>query len=281
VAAPPDEPQIGNIVEPRRGLIVVKPAVALHVSFPERPRVVNNGYPESLMGVIAFVRQAFLDAQHYGASRATDNPALAAMQPAVEGKMPVAFEANAAREILRALRMAKELKLDPIVTGAREAHEVTADLTAHKARVIYSLNYPQRPRALGPDDDEPMHALRVRAEAPKVPAALAKAGVPFGVSSSGLSDSKDFVKNAARAVKAGLAEDAAIRALTIDAATIAGVADRLGSIEKGKTANLVVTDGGLFDEKTKITRVFVAGRSVTLEEEPPAAGGRGRGRGGR
>ena len=67
VVAPPDDPQIGNIVEARRGLIVVKSPVALHVSFPDRPRVGGNAYPASLMGVIAFVRQAFLDAQHYGA----------------------------------------------------------------------------------------------------------------------------------------------------------------------------------------------------------------------
>jgi imidazolonepropionase-like amidohydrolase len=283
VAAPPDEPQIGNIVEPRRGLIVVRSPVALHVSFPDRPRASGNAYPESLMGVIAFVRQAFLDAQHYAAAPhppTAEDPVLAAMRPAVDRKMPVAFEANSAREILRALKMAKELKLDPIVTGGRQAQEVAADLKAQDARVIYSLNYPQRPRALAPDADEPLSVLRTRAGAPRVPGELAKAGVPFGFSSAGLTDPKDFVKNAARAIKAGLAEDAAVRALTISAATIAGAADRLGSLQKGKTANLVVTDGNLFDEKTKIVRVFVEGRSVAIEEaEAPA--GRGRGRGGR
>src|SRR5262249_4858950 len=128
--APPDEPQIGNIVEGRRGLIVVKSPVALHVSFPDRPRAAQNGYPESLMAVIASVRPAFLDAQHYAAERsaaekgapafqASDAPALEAMQPAIERKIPVAFEANEGRQIQRALKMAKELKLDPIVTGAR------------------------------------------------------------------------------------------------------------------------------------------------------------------
>jgi imidazolonepropionase-like amidohydrolase len=191
--------------------------------------------------------------------------------------MPVAFEANEAREILRALKMAKELKLDPIVTGARQAHEVAADLKSQNARVIYSLNYPQRPRALAPDGDEPVHVLRTRADAPKVPGELAKAGVPFGFSSAGLTDPKDFVKNAAKAVKSGLAEDAAVRALTINAATIAGAADRLGSLEKGKAANLIVTDGNLFDEKAKIMRVFVEGRSIALEEAAAPAG-RGRGR---
>ena len=284
VAAPPDEPQIGNLVETRRGLIVVKSPVALHVSFPERPRASGNAYPESLMGVIAFVRQAFLDAQHYQAAmktdKKTDDPILEAMQPAIAGTMPVAFEANEAREILRALRMAKELKLDPIVTGARQAQEVTADLKAQNARVIYSLNYPRRPRALAPDDDEPLSVLRTRADAPKVPRDLEKAGVLFAFSSAGLEDPKDFVRNAAKAVKAGLAEDAAVRALTIAAATIAGAANRIGSIEKGKAANLVVTDGNLFDEKTKITRVFVDGRPVALEA-PPAPPERGRGRGGR
>jgi imidazolonepropionase-like amidohydrolase len=279
VVAPPEEPQIGNIVEGRRGLAVVRSPVALHVSFPDRPRVQANAYPESLMGVIAFVRQAFVDAQHYGVSRGgTDDPALEAMQPAVDRRMPVAFEANEGRQILRALKLAKDLKLDPIVTGARHAEEVTADLKSQSVRVIYSLNYPTRPRTLAADADEPISALRDRANAPKVPAALAKAGVTFAFASSGLADPKDFVKNAAKAVKAGLSEDEGIRAMTINAATIAGVADRLGSIEKGKAANLVVTDGNLFDDKTKITRVFVDGRPVALEA-PAAPAGRGRGRG--
>ena len=278
VVAPPEEPQVGNIVEGRRGLVVVRSPVALHVSFPDRPRVQVNAYPESLMGMIAFVRQAFVDAQHYGVAHGTDDPVLEAMQPAVDRKMPVAFEANEGRQILRALKLAKELKLDPIVTGARHAEEVTADLKSQNVRVIYSLNYPTRPRALAADADEPLSALRDRADAPKVPGALAKAGVMFAFASSGLADPKDFVKNAAKAVKAGLSEDEGIRAMTINAATIAGVADRLGSIEKGKAANLVVTDGNLFDDKTKITRVFVDGRPVALEA-PAAAAGRGRGRG--
>ena len=285
VVAPPDEPQIGNVVEPRRGVVVVKSPVALHVTFPDRPRVGGNAYPESLMGVIAFVRQAFLDAQHYASEKhrgpqwaaLQDDPALEAMQPALDRKMPVAFEANASREILRVLKMARELKLDPIVTGARDAQDVAADLKSQNARVIFSLNYPQRSRALAPDADEPLRTLRARADAPKVPAALATAGVAFAFESAGLAEPKDFVKNAAKAVKAGLPPEAAIRALTVNAATIAGVGDHLGTIEKGKIANLVVTDGDLFEEKTKVTRVFVDGRQVSLEPAPAAPTGRGRG----
>jgi len=249
------------------------------VSIPNSPRVAGNSYPQSLMGVIAFVRQSFLDAQHYALVKDPDDPALEAMQPFIARKLPVAFQANQTREILRVLKMAKELNIEPIVAGGRGASDLAADLKSQNVRVIYSLNYPQRPRALAPDADETLETLRDRADAPKTPGALAKAGVSFAFESAGLSDPKDFVKNAAKAIKAGLAEDAAVRALTLEAATIAGVADRLGSIEKGKIANLVVTDGNLFDERTKITRVFVAGRAVALEAATAPAG-RGRGRSG-
>jgi len=135
VVAPPDDPQIGNIVDARRGLIVVKSPVALHVSFPSQPRVGGNSYPQSLMGVIAFVRQAFLDAQHYSVAR-TDDPALEAMQPFVDRRLPVAFEANRAREILRVLSLAKELNVRPIVSGAQGATEVAAVLESRNVAVI-------------------------------------------------------------------------------------------------------------------------------------------------
>jgi imidazolonepropionase-like amidohydrolase len=165
--------------------------------------------------------------------------------------------------------MAGEFKLDPIVTGAREAPAVAADLKARGARVIYTLDFPQRAKNLAPDADEPIEVLRARAEAPKVPAALAKVGVRFGFESAGLSDMKDFVKNARKTVKAGLPADAAIRALTLDAASIAGADDRLGSLQPGKVANVVVTDGNLFDDATKIVRVFVDGRPVSVDAAPP------------
>lgn len=290
VVAAPDEPQIGNVGDDRSGLTVVKSPVAFHVGFAGGG---GGGYPASLMGIIAFVRQAFLDAQHYGmatahyerhkatgVARPAHEIASEALQPALSGKVPVAFEAGAAREILRALAMAKEFKLTPIITGAREADQVVGDLKAQNAPVVLSLNFPVRPRTLAPDADEPLATLRDRAGAAKTPAALDQAGVLFAYQSGGLREPRDFVRNAARTVKDGLPADAAVRALTINAARIAGAADRLGSIEKGKIANLIVTDGDLFDEKMTLKHVFIDGRAVHVQATPPAAGGRGRGRGG-
>ena len=103
--------------------------------------------------------------------------------------------------------------------------------------------------------------------------------MPFAFASSGLREPRDFVRNAARAVKEGLSADGAIRALTIDAAKIAGAAARLGSLEKGKIANVIVTDGDLFEERTRVKHVFVDGRPVTIDDTPPQTERRG-GRGG-
>jgi imidazolonepropionase-like amidohydrolase len=288
VSTPEFEPIVGAIAEPRAGLSVVRSPVALHV---ELARVGGDGYPEALLGGIAFVRQSFIDAQyqqmlqqHYqkspaGLARPSFDPALEAVQAALAGRMPVAFEAGLQREVVRALDLAKEFKLSPIITGGIEADLAAAELKAANAKVIVSLNYPTRSRALPPDADEPVRELRLRAHAAKAAAGLASAGVPFAFSGAGLASPADFVRNVARSVREGLGEEAAVRALTLDAARIAGAADRLGSLEKGKIANVIVTSGDLFNESTRIRHVFVDGRMVNIDatEAPAGRGGRGRG----
>ena len=111
-----------------------------------------------------------------------------------------------------------------------------------------------------------MRTLRFRDRAPSTPAAFAKAGVKFAFYSGAITNPKDILKAVKKSIDAGLAPDAALRALTLSPAEIYGVFDRLGSIEKGKIANLVVTDGDLFNEKTKIKYVFVDGRRFEIRE---------------
>ncbi len=272
-ALPADEPQIGALADMRRGQPVLRTPVAVHIEVPERPAG-GNAYPNSLMGMIAFIRQSFLDAQYYAALqerpspavRLAFDPALEGLQPVIARRIPVVYRAETAREIDRALAMTGEFELDTILAGGREADQRSADLKARNVRVIYNLRYPERLKSLAPDADEPLRVLRERANAPKTPAALEKAGILFAFESGGLENPKDFVKNAAKAVKAGLSPDAALKALTINAATIAGAADRLGTLERGKLANAIVTDGDLFGEKTTIKYVFVDGQPVPIED---------------
>jgi imidazolonepropionase-like amidohydrolase len=93
--------------------------------------------------------------------------------------------------------------------------------------------------------------------------------VKFAFYSDGIAEPKDIMKNVKKAMDAGLTADAALRAFTLDAADILGVSDRLGSIEPGKIANLIVLDGGLFNEKTKVKDVFVDGQRFEIHEAPP------------
>jgi hypothetical protein len=305
VTAPPDPPATSALATYRRGLVVVRAPVAQHVAFstgrgggPGEGGGGGGGYPGALLGVIAFARQSFLDAQWQKEARAFAErrkdaavgpfePVLDALAPALDRRVPVAFDAIEEREILRALAFAKEFNLDPIIVGGAEAANVIEDLKAAKARVIVSANFQAAGAGAGGrggagggrggETDTPLRITRMRQNAAKVPAALEKAGIPYAFTSGGLQNPADFVRNVARTVReGGLPEDAAIKALTVNAAKLAGAGDRLGTIEKGKMANVVVTDGGLFDTP-RIRHVFVGGWPVDLEFPVQTPGGRGRG----
>ncbi len=142
-------------------------------------------------------------------------------------------------------------------------------IAAKKIPVLVSLKWPAAPKDADPEGETTLAELRFRDRAPSTPAALAKAGVKFGFYSDGMAGPKDIFKSVKKAVDAGLAPDAALRALTVDAAEVLGVGDRMGSIAPGKIANLVVTDGDIFNEKTKVKHVFVDGRRFEIHEGPP------------
>ena len=177
----------------------------------------------------------------------------------------MAMTASTPREIRRALAMAAEFSVSPVIVGAQGAGEVIADLRSAKAGVVISLNLPTRPKTLAADTDETLEAVAARDAARRAPGALARAGLTFGFASDGVKDPKDLLANARVAVRNGLDPNAAVRALTLDAARLAGADSRLGSIERGKRANLVVTDGDLLGEKTKVRHVFIAGRLIPAE----------------
>ena len=302
VTAPPDPAETSALATYRRGLVVVRAPVAQHVVFATGQGAAaggggGGGYPGALLGVVAFARQSFLDAQWQKEARAFAErrketqvggfePALDALAPALDRKIPVAFDASEEREILRALAFAKEFNLDPIIVGGAEAANVIEDLKTAKARVIVSANFQAVGGGAGGrgggggggrggDADTPLRIVRMRQNAAKVPAALEKAGIAFAFTAGGLQNPGDFVRGVGRTVRdGGLAEDAALKALTMNAAKLAGAGDRLGSIEKGKMANVIVTEGSLFDSP-RIRHVFVAGWPLDLDIPAQGTGGRG------
>ena len=196
--------------------------------------------------------------------------------------MPVVLQANSVREIKRAIALAEEFKLKYMLAGATHSYELADYLKSKNATVLLSLGFPQRPQLDDPED-ESLSALRERADAPKAAAALHKAGVKFAFNSGTLTRPTDFIANAVRAIEAGLPADAALKAMTINAAEIFGVSEQLGSIEKGKIANLVLASGDIFKKDTKVKHVFVDGKLFDIKAvEAPRGGpgGPGGGRGG-
>jgi imidazolonepropionase-like amidohydrolase len=128
--------------------------------------------------------------------------------------------------------------------------------------------------------ETPLRVLHATQNAPKVAAALEKAGIPYAFTSEGLQTPADFLRTVGRSVReGGLAPEAALRALTSGAARMAGAGDRLGTLEKGRIANVVLTDGDLFADRTQVKGVFVGGRQVEIGAAQPSNTGRG-GRGG-
>ena len=267
--------------------MIVRSPVALHIGFtPFR----GGQYPASLMGVFATLRQMLLDAgrlreanQIYarsprGLRRPEQDKSLLALQPVLAREMPVVMHVNTEREIRRALDLAQEFNLRVIISGGAESWKVTDRL--RDVPVLLSLNFPKRTTAQAPEaDPDPLRVLRERVDAPRTAGRLAAARIPFAFQSGSMTNISDYLANAAKAIENGLPREEALRALTINAASILGVADRLGTIETGKIANLTITRGDLFDRHTRIAHVFIDGQPVDLKPATPVDSGTGGGGG--
>ena len=285
VAAPkggffPGQAAVLDLAGDRAVDFVVKSPVAIPLNLSVTGGF-GSGFPSSLMGVLAYVRQVFLDTDWSTRAQAayehnahverppydrTDTSLAAALQKHVVVLIP----ANNSVQIQRSLELADRWKVNGVIYGAQMAYENAADIAAKKIPVLVNAKWPEAEKDADPEDKPTLRELRFRDRAPSAPAALAKANVKFAFYSGGLATPKDVLKEVKKSIGAGLPADAALRALTLSAAEIYGVSDRMGSIEVGKIANLVVTDGDLFDEKTKIKMVFVDGRRFeTHEPEKP------------
>jgi imidazolonepropionase-like amidohydrolase len=267
---------------------VIRSQVAMHIGYQGVP----GDYPGTLLGVIAYQRQAFFDAQRQGLiedryrsnprgiTRPDNDPGLDALVPVVRGQKPAFFDANNENEIRRAVRLAREFNLKAAIIGATEGFEAT-DALAGRPTVV-SVNFPQPTQTTGwsyrlSQRRAPNDSAAAAREAQKLiegnAAALNKAGIKIALASGGTRPA-DFLANVRKAIAAGLPANVALEALTIRPAELAGAGDMLGSIEAGKIANLIVSNGDVLGDSARISAVFVDG--IRYEVAPPparAAGG--------
>jgi imidazolonepropionase-like amidohydrolase len=254
---------------------VIRASEAMQISFNTRP---TWTYPDSLMGVIAYIRQTFLDAQQQVAARAIyeknpagnrrpdDSPTIDPLAAVLRRELPVVFVADTEQMMRRALALARELNLRAILSGARQAYRMGDELKAAGAPVLVSVKWPAPPTDADERDDQPLRVIRDRQLAPTTPAALAKSGVAFALV-SGPGKSGDLLPGIRKAIDNGLSADDALRATTLWPARILGIDRQLGSLDRGKIANVVITDKPIFAKESKVKRVFVDGREIRLPAE--------------
>lgn len=260
--------------------LVAVPEVGLHMSFAPS----STSYPATLFGVMARFRQVFADAQH-GARVESEyrrnpngltvpewDPDAEVLRRTAGAGLPAFFQADEAEAIRRVIALAYELGFSPVIVGGGEAWRLAEELAGLDVPVLVSMDFPE-PRVWDPDaedgaaadPDQPLDPAAARERERLVDlyanaARLEEAGVRFALTSGG--GEAELREGARRVLEYGLDPDAAIRALTLTPAEILGV-PAVARLVPGYAANLVVTDGPLLAEDTRILYTFVEG---VLEE---------------
>jgi imidazolonepropionase-like amidohydrolase len=265
--------------------VLIKFPVAMHFSLGEPPKArygARTQLPSTRMGNAALIRSSLLQARDYLTKWDTyeqkklacdtarpprgkgkkdekcppERPAidlkLAALAAVLKGEMPAIFRAQRMDDILTAIRLSEEFKLRLILSHAAEAYKVADLLASKKIPVIVG------PITTQPDHIETLGAIYENA------ARLNEAGVQISIQTDRTNDSRTLVWEAGLAVTYGLPWDVALRSVTLTPAEIFGVADRIGSLEPGKRADLIVTTGDPFQPLTQVRHLFIRGVERSL-----------------
>ena len=254
-------------VVPTFGLVINFPRIAAFGGFgPGGPQAVDFG--EALKrrdAQLDELKKVFTSAANYarakdayGADKTLPYPEtdvkLEAMIPYIRGEKPIIFTAERERDIRGVVKFVAEMKVKGIVEGGQEAWKVADDLKKNNIPVIYTNIY-----GLPVREDDAYDFLF------EAPAKMQQAGVKFAISTGNDgSEVRDLPYHAGLAGAFGLAKDEALKAVTLYPAQILGIADRYGSIEVGKMANIVVTDGDILEPRTNIKYLFINGRLLPL-----------------
>ena len=233
----------------------------------------TNRFPSTRMGLAAQLRQAFIDAQDYearqqsagtrksdssnnrtgGSDRQKRDLKLEALLPYLHGQKPVVIGARDGYDVENAMRLARDFNLKVVLNHVTHAQDILDEIATWKVPVIVGPIY-DFPRA-----DERYDAVY------SLPAELYKRGVKIAFASYHVEHNRNLPYAAGYAVAFGLPYEEALKAVTINPAEIWGVADKLGSLDVGKTANVVIANGDPLDVKTDVKQVFIEGRKISME----------------
>jgi hypothetical protein len=258
-----------------------QPRAAMAIGF-DQGDFSERAYPGSLMGVLALIRQTFCDAQWYdrcmqvwrsdpqGLEPPPRADALAALADAIAARQAVLFDVDDELDALRAGKIAAEFGLRGMLLGSGYEFRRLDQVAATGLPVIVPLEFPGAPvvSSLLEADDVSLREMMTWEQAPTNARRLVQAGVTVALTTHRLGEPAGFPAALRNAVRHGLSEEAALAALTTAPAQMLGLDHLLGTIEPGKTANLVVVEGSLFDRKPKVRATWVNGRRYEVSREP-------------
>ncbi len=253
---------VATLGDERDNFVILNDEAAANYSFSKGTAATN--YPSSLMGSIALLRQTYLDGQWYKTQKEEINLSLAEFNR--QQTLPQIFEAADPLNVLRADKIAKEFGKQYIFkTDGQEYRRLDA-MKATGSSFIIPLTFPE-----AFDVEDPLQARTVTYEqlkdwelAPNNPALMEKAGIRFAITSYGLTNARDFWTNLRTAMDHGLSEKQALSSLTVIPAEILGVADKIGTLEKGKMANFIITSDSLFKKDNIIYENWIEGRQYIV-----------------
>lgn len=223
----------------------------------------TQSYPNSLMGMIALLRQTYLDGEWYTRQDDEVNLSLQAWNDVQE--LPQLFAVNDRLEVLRAGKLGQEFGKTYIIKGKGDEYQRLDEIKALNTPLILPLDFPKAYDVEDPYDAQQVTLAQLKhwEMAPANPARLAEAGIPFTFTAHGLEKTAQFTPHLRKAVRYGLDKTDALKALTHTPAELLRATEQLGSLQKGKLANFVVTDGDFFDSKTKLLQTWVKGKAYT------------------
>ena len=247
-------------------MVVLKEKASAQYSFSKGTS--TQSYPTSLMGVIALLRQTYLDASWY-----KNNPAEEGKNISLEAwnntqSLPQIFEANDKWNCLRANRIANEFGTKYILKAGGNEYQRIPEMAATKATFILPLDFP-KPMDVDDPNDARFVSLADMEDwemAPGNAAAFEKANINFCLTADELKDAKTFFANLHKSIDAGLSEKAALEALTKNPAIALNVYDEVGSIETGKLANFIITNKPVFENGAIILQNWIQGEKYGVNE---------------
>lgn len=250
---------LATLAKEKENMVILKEKASAHFSFDKGSS--TQDYPNSLMGSIALLRQHFLDANWYKTKPSQEGLNLTLQSFNDHAGLPQIFEASDKWSVFRANKIANEFGVQYIYKAGGNEYQRIEEIKAIKGSFILPLNFPQAMDVEDPNDARFVNVsdLKHWELAPTNPAAFEKAGIPFALTANGLKDMSQFLPNIKKAIQNGLSEEKALEALTTIPALFLGVSSAIGSLEVGKWANFLLTNGPIFAEKTVLIENWIQG----------------------